>query len=216
MHTLHHMMHVYGYHLLHAYGYPAITFMLALECAGLIVPGETLMLAAALLASRGHLNIWLVLAAAGTGAMIGCVAGFSIGRWLGHGVLAKYGARIGLTERRLALGRYLFACHGGKMVFFGRFGTGLRSFSPILAGANDMATRPFLLWSLAGAIAWPSLHCFTVFLMGKAAERLSGPASVLFGISALAAIVVVLWLAKRSEGRLTEAALRWQHHHESA
>jgi membrane protein DedA with SNARE-associated domain len=212
MHMFSHLMHSYGYPLLHAYGYPAVTGMIALECAGLIVPGETLMLAAALMASRGHLNIWLVLLAAALGAVIGNVAGFGIGRWLGHGVLARFGPRIGLTERRLALGRYLFACHGGKMVFFGRFGTGLRSFSSVLAGANDMAFKPFMIWSIAGAIAWPSLHCLTVFLMGKAAERLSGPASVLFGITALVAIVMVLWLAKRSEGRLTEAALRWQHH----
>jgi membrane protein DedA with SNARE-associated domain len=206
------MMHAYGYHMVHQYGYPAITGMIALECAGLIVPGETLMLAAAFMASRGHLNIWLVVLAAAVGAVAGNLVGFSVGRWLGHTVLARYGARIGLTERRLALGRYLFACHGGKMVFFGRFGTGLRSFTAVLAGTNEMALRPFVAWSVAGAFAWPTLHCFTVFLMGKAAERLSGPASVAFGITAMISIVTVLWLAKRSEGRLTEAALRWQHH----
>ena len=212
MHMFSHWMHAYGPHMVHAYGYPAITGMIALECAGLIVPGETLMLAAAYMASRGHLSIWLVILAAAGGAIIGNAIGFGIGKWLGHRVLARYGARIGLTSRRLALGRYLFACHGGKMVFFGRFGTGLRSFTAVLAGANDMPTRPFVVWSIAGAIAWPSLHCLTVFLMGRAAERLSGPASIAFGATALGAIVMVLWLAKRSEDRLTEAALRWQHH----
>ncbi len=198
-------------HLLHLYGYPVITVMLAIECAGILVPGETLMLAAALLASHGHLNIWLVIASAASGAIIGNIGGFAIGRALGHQLVAKHGSRIGLTPDRLALGRYLFACHGGKMVFFGRFGTFLRTFCPVLAGANDMRWRPFLVWSILGAIAWPAVHCLTVYLLGNAAKRLSGPASIAFGITALIAIVTVLWLAKRSESKLTQAALRWQH-----
>jgi membrane protein DedA with SNARE-associated domain len=121
-------------HLLHLYGYPVITVMLAIECAGILVPGETLMLAAALLASHGHMNIWLVVASAACGAVLGNVGGFAIGRTLGHTLIAKHGGRLGLTPNRMALGRYLFACHGGKMVFFGRFGTFLRSFCPVLAG----------------------------------------------------------------------------------
>jgi membrane protein DedA with SNARE-associated domain len=198
-------------HLLHLYGYPVITVMLAIECAGILVPGETLMLAAALLASHGHMNIWLVVASAACGAVLGNVGGFAIGRTLGHTLIAKHGGRLGLTPNRMALGRYLFACHGGKMVFFGRFGTFLRSFCPVLAGANDMKWRPFLIWTLTGAVAWPAVHCFTVYLLGNAAKRLSGPASIAFGITALIAIVTVLWLAKRNETRLTQAALRWQH-----
>jgi membrane protein DedA with SNARE-associated domain len=198
-------------HLLHLYGYPIITLMLAIECAGILVPGETLMLAAALLASHGHMNIWLVVASAAAGAVIGNIGGFTIGRALGHKLIVKHGSRIGLTPDRMALGRYLFACHGGKMIFFGRFGTFLRSFCPVLAGANDMRWRPFLKWTLLGAVAWPAVHCFTIYLLGNAAKRLSGPASIAFGITALAGIVTVLWLAKRSESRLTAAALRWQH-----
>jgi membrane protein DedA with SNARE-associated domain len=75
-----------------------------------------------------------------------------------------------------------------------------------------MCWRPFLGWSIVGAIAWPTVHCTTVFLLGNAAKKLSGPASIAFGISAMLSIVTVLWLAKRSESRMMEAALRWQHH----
>jgi membrane protein DedA with SNARE-associated domain len=198
-------------HLLHIYGYPVITVMLTLECAGILVPGETLMLAASLLASHGHLSIWRVIVAAAAGAALGNTGGYVIGRVLGHQLVGKYGNRIGLTPARMALGRYLFACHGGKMLFFGRFAAILRSFCPVLAGANDMRWRPFLIWTVAGAIAWPSIYCSTVFWLGSAAKRLSGPANIAFGVTALIAIVVVLWLAKRNETRLTQAALRWEH-----
>ena len=198
-------------HLLHLYGYPFITVMLMLECAGILVPGETLMLAASLLASHGHLSIWRVVGAAAAGAALGNVGGYLIGRVLGHQLVGKYGNRIGLTPERMALGRYMFACHGGKMIFFGRFAAILRSFCPVLAGANDMPWRPFLAWTMAGAAAWPSIYCFTVFSLGSAAKRLSGPANIAFGITALIAIITVLCLAKRNESRLTQAALRWQH-----
>jgi membrane protein DedA with SNARE-associated domain len=203
------MLHT-AYHLLHLYGYPLIILMIALECAGLLVPGETLLLAASLFASHGHLNIFLVVASASLGAILGNFVGYGLGRLLGHTLLAHYGARIGLTRARLAVGRYLYALHGGKMVFFGRFGVVLRSFSPVLAGANDMPVRPFFWWTVAGGIVWPSIHGFGTFLLGNAAKRVSGPASIAFGLTAVVAIVLVIWFARRNEHHLTAAALRWE------
>jgi membrane protein DedA with SNARE-associated domain len=204
-------MHGIG-HLLHEYG-PALIFaVLALECAGVILPGETVLITAALYASHGHISIFLVVGLASAGAILGNIIGYAIGRRLGETVLVRHGKRIGLTARRLALGRYLFARHGGKMVFFSRFGAVLRSFAGLLAGANLMAWRPFLIWTVAGGIVWPSLIGFGVFLLGNAAKNLSGPASVAFGVTAAVAIVTGLILAKRNEGRLTEAALRWERH----
>jgi membrane protein DedA with SNARE-associated domain len=198
------------YHLLHQYGYPLITVMIGLECAGLLVPGETVLLAASLFASHGHLNIFLVVLAASIGAVLGNLAGYQLGRLLGHTLLARYGRKVGLTAERLAVGRYLYALHGGKMVFFGRFGVILRSFSPVLAGANDMPMKPFFWWTVGGAIAWPSIHGFGAFLLGNAAKRFSGPASIAFGITAVIAIALVLWFARRNEHHLTAAAMRWQ------
>jgi membrane protein DedA with SNARE-associated domain len=199
-----------AYHLLHHYGYPLIIAMIGLECAGLLVPGETVLLAASLFASHGHLNIFLVVASASLGAILGNFAGYGVGRLLGHTLLAHYGTRIGLTRARLAVGRYLYALHGGKMVFFGRFGVVLRSFSPVLAGANDMPVRPFVWWTIAGGVAWPSIHGFGAYLLGNAAKRVSGPASIAFGLTAVAAIALVIWFARRNEHHLTAAALRWE------
>jgi membrane protein DedA with SNARE-associated domain len=199
-------------HLLHHYSYALIFGVIALECAGVVLPGETVLITAALYAAHGHLNILLVVASAAAGAITGNVGGYFLGRLLGETVLARHGWRIGLTNRRLALGRYMFARHGGKMVFFSRFGAILRSFSALLAGANLMRWRPFLLWSVAGGIAWPACSGFGVFLLGNAAKRLSGPASIAFGITAAVAILVGLFLARRNEARLTEAALQWERH----
>lgn len=197
-------------HLLHLYGYPLITGMITLECCGLLLPGETLMLAGALLAAHGHLNIYFVVGAAIAGALVGNVCGYWLGTVLGHRLVAHYGARVGLTAPRLAVGRYLFARHGGKMVFFARFGTVVRSLSAVLAGANDMPRRTFLWWTLAGGVAWPCIYGFGAYFLGNAFKRLSGPISIGCGIAAVTAIGAALWYAHRNRHRLTEAALLWE------
>jgi membrane protein DedA with SNARE-associated domain len=204
-------MHTIG-HLLHQYSYALIFGIIALECAGIILPGETVLVTASLYAAHGHLNILLVLASAAAGATLGNVVGYTLGRLVGQRVLAQHGWRIGLNDRRLALGRYMFALHGGKMVFFSRFAAVLRSFTAVLAGANLMAWRPFLLWSVAGGIVWPCVTGSVVFALGNAARQLSGPASIVFGLVAAIVVLIALVLARRNEDRLTEAALHWERH----
>lgn len=205
------MMHTLA-HLPPHFSYMLIFGIIALECGGIILPGETVLISAALYASYGHLNIFLVVLSAAIGAILGNISGYAVGRLVGETLLARHGWRIGLNARRLALGRYMFARHGGKMIFFSRFAALLRSFSALLAGANMMRWRPFLFWSVIGGFAWPCLSGFGVFLLGNAAKRLSGPASIAFGLTAASAIVVGLILARRNEDRLTEAALQWERH----
>jgi membrane protein DedA with SNARE-associated domain len=134
--------------------------------------------------------------------------GYSIGRLLGEKLLVRHGPRIGLTERRLALGRYLFRRHGGKVVFLGRFCSVLRSFTPLLAGANAMPRRQFAAWTVAGGIAWPALHGGFAYVLGDAASRLSTPVQILLGAAVVAGVVLVLRFLKRNETRLEDMAMR--------
>jgi membrane protein DedA with SNARE-associated domain len=198
------------HHLLHAYGYPVITLIVALECAGIILPGETMLVAASLAASHGHLKIGLVVGAAASGAIIGNLAGYGVGYFLGNQVLARHGWRVGLNARRLALGRYMFARHGGKMVFLARFAAVLRSFSGLLAGANAMPWRSFVLWSVIGAVTWASIIGFGAFWLGNKAKQLTGTASLAFAVGTIMLIGFALYLARRNEHRLTEQALAWE------
>ncbi len=202
------MMH-FADHLLREYGYGVITLALTIECAGLLFPGETIFFGAAIYASTtGHLNIVWIIAAAIAGAVLGNVIGFIIGRLIGAPVLARYGWRVGLTARRLALGRYLFRQHGGKVVFFCRFVSVLRSFNAVLAGASAMRWGPFLGWTLAGGIAWPCAHGLFAYVLGDAASRLSGRFQVVLALATVGVVVWVLRFVKRNEMRLEEIAMR--------
>ena len=75
---------------------------------------------------------------AAVAATAGGMIGYLIGRSVGLPLLVRYGRRIGLDERRLKVGQYLFLRHGGKIVFFGRFVAFLRVFAALLAGKLDI------------------------------------------------------------------------------
>jgi undecaprenyl-diphosphatase len=76
-----------------------------LECAafaGLLVPGESLVLASGFLANRGVLQLDAVMVAAALGAILGDNIGYQLGLRLGREWLLRYGRRIGVTEQPLA------------------------------------------------------------------------------------------------------------------
>jgi membrane protein DedA with SNARE-associated domain len=216
LHLSQHLQDYFSYlqhffrHLLHDYGYGAITLSLMIECAGVPAPGELVLLTASLAASRGHFNIYLVVAYASLGAILGNALGYTIGRKLGHALIVRYGPRVGLTPSRQAVGRFLFARHGGKVVFLGRFTAFLRPFAALLAGANQMPRRPFAIYTIAGGIAWPCLHGFGTYALGTLAQKFSGTVTLVFSTVVLIGLGLMIYLARRNEHKLEAAALRWQ------
>jgi membrane protein YqaA with SNARE-associated domain len=110
------------YELVKAYGLWVLFIGITLESLGIPLPGETALVSAALFAGSTHrLTIGSVLFVAATAATVGGMIGYIIGRWIGLRLLVRYGKYVGLDERRLKVGQYLFLRHGGKIVFFGRF-----------------------------------------------------------------------------------------------
>ncbi len=194
-------------HLLHEYGYGVVFVGIALESLGLPLPGESLMIAAAIYAATTHqTNIVILVAFAAAGAILGDQIGYGIGRWVGYPALKRFGTRVGLTEERFELGRFLFHRYGGRIVFFGRFVAFLRTFAAVLAGANRMSWHSFLLWNALGGIGWTSLYGFGAYLLGDAAKRISGPAGIALGIVGAAGLIAAVVYVKRNEKRLLEDA----------
>ena len=178
-----------------------------LESTGLPLPGESLMIAAALYAATTHrLDIFLVVATAAVGAICGDQIGYGIGNWIGFRVLRRLGRKIGIGEDRLELGRYLFRRYGGRVVFFGRFVAILRTFVALLAGANHMPWHSFLIWNALGGVGWTSLYGFGAYALGDAVKRLSGPLSIGFGVVAVIVLIIGFRFVKRNETRLLEEA----------
>ena len=195
--------------LFHQYGYTAVFVIIMLESIGLPLPGETLMIAAALYtASTHHLNVVLLVAFAAAAAICGDQIGYFIGRWIGFRMLKRWGRKLGLSEDRLELGRFLFRKYGAAVVFFGRFVAVLRTFAALLAGANRMPWHSFLLWNSLGGLAWTSLYGFGAYALGDAAKRISGPAGIALAVIGAAALLAAIIFIHRNESRLIADARR--------
>lgn len=158
------------------YGYAFVLIIVACESAGLPLPGETVLVTASVLAGTTHrLDIAGVIAAAACGAIIGDNVGFWIGREAGPAVLARFGPMLGLDERRQKLGRYLFARHGGKIVFFGRFVALLRAFAALLAGVAGLRPAKFFLFNALGGVTWATVFGLAGYLLGASIHAFTGP-----------------------------------------
>lgn len=196
-------------HLISTYGYWAVFAVVGLESMGLPLPGETILVAAAIYAGSTHeIQIPLVVLAAAGGAVLGDNIGFWIGRGLGFRLLARLGPRIGLDEPRLRLGQYMFRRHGGKAVFFGRFIALLRALAAFLAGANLMPWPRFLVFNLAGGVVWATIYGGGGYLFGASIERFAGPVGIMLASAAILALIAGLAFVRRNEEKLLQRADR--------
>ncbi len=176
--------------------------MTALQSSGVPVPGTTALIVASLYAGSTHrLDIAGVIVAAAVGATVGSGAGFALGRWGGWTLLTRYGHYFRLTPSRLMVGRWVFREHGGKVVFFGRFVTGLRTWSAFLAGANRMPIGRFALVAAPSAVLWAAANGFGYFWFGDALSHAGTIVNVLLLLAFVASFAVsALYLRRRGEG----------------
>lgn len=178
----------------------------ALECAafaGLLVPGESLVLASGFFAHRGILQLDAVMAAAGLGAIAGDNIGYYLGARLGREWLLRKGSRFGLRKRRLQQAEGFFQRQGPKAVFFGRFIGFARALVPFVAGASRMPYRKFVVYDALGAILWTVAFVTLGYLLGaswRIAEQWVSRTGLVVGVLALLT-VVVLWLRRRRTRR---------------
>ena len=203
--SLHHVL----IHLLHGSGNIVLGTVVGLECLGLPLPGETLLIAAAIIAGTSqHLNIVFVVISAALGAIIGQAAAYWVGWGVGFRLLRRYGRYIGLTDRRLAYGRALFRRHGVKVIIASRFIVILRTLAGLLAGANHMPWARFLVANIAGSVAWSTIYGLGAYLLGHEAKQLAGPVAIGAGALVLLGVAAAALCARRREHQLLGQPMR--------
>lgn len=140
--------------LLDHYGYLAVAGLIMLEDFGVPAPGETVLIAGAVYAGAGHLNIVAVAAIAVAAAVLGDNIGYAIGRFGGRRLVFRFGRYVLLTPKRLDSTERFFTRHGGKVVTIARFVEGLRQANGIIAGITGMPWQRFLAFNVLGAVLW--------------------------------------------------------------
>ena len=188
-------------------GYSLVFALIAVETMGIPVPGETALIAAALLAHDGEMDIVPLIALAAAAAIIGDNVGFAIGRKGGRRLFEMPGPFHHHRLAALDVGEPFFKRHGPKAVFLGRWVAGLRIASAWLAGMNRMDWPTFLFWNALGGIAWATSIGLGVYFVGHAFERFLGIGGIVAAGVVSGALVGLFVFRRVRARRLSEAGV---------
>ncbi|HWE10393.1 MAG TPA: DedA family protein [Solirubrobacteraceae bacterium] len=156
-------------HLVHEYGLGLVFVAVGLQAFGAPVPGTTALVLAALYAGTSHgLPIVGVIAAGVLGALAGTSAGYALGWWRGEPLLLWVGRRLRQSPARVQRLRAELAERGGAWLFAGRFITGVRNVTGLLAGSSGMPFGRFLLISTAAVLVWAITNALEYYFFGDA------------------------------------------------
>jgi membrane protein DedA with SNARE-associated domain len=192
--------------VLEHWGYLGVGGMLFLEDFGVPVPGEIMLIAAAIVAGAGNMNIAVVVVVAVLAAVIGDNIGFIVGHFGGRPVAERFGRYVFLTPQRLEETELFFNRHGGKIVTVARFIEGLRQLNGLLAGIVGMHWLKFLAYNALGAAVWVGTWCTLGYLAGDNIAEIYGAFErykwyVIGALVVVVAIVIAHRVRRRRAGQ---------------
>jgi membrane protein DedA with SNARE-associated domain len=175
------------------YGYLAVAGFVLVEDFGVPVPGETILIAGAVYAGAGRLDLVPLGLLAFAAAVLGDNIGFAVGRFGGRRLVLRWGRYVLLTPERFGRAESWFGRHGGKVVLVARFVEGLRQANGIVAGASGMPWRRFVVFNAAGAALWVGVWTTVGYLSGTRLDTVHGVLRRVF-LAVLAALAVAVLL----------------------
>lgn len=177
---------------------PAI---IGLESMGIPSPGETALVAAAVLASQGKLQIWLVILIGVSSAIAGDNLGYLLGRRYGRSVFTAPGPFMHHRVNAIRAGDKFFERHGPKAVFLGRWIALVRFATAWLAGINRMPLGQFFFWNALGGITWGLTYGLVGYYGGEAAAHVLAEAGIVGFVVLLILPAAIYAVVKRRERR---------------
>jgi membrane protein DedA with SNARE-associated domain len=184
--------------------YLIVGAVIGIESLGIPLPGEIVLVSAALLSSRHELAVsplWIAVAGS-AGAIVGDSIGYAIGHRYGRSLFDRLGRRFPkhFGPRNVNFAESVFTRWGVYAVFFGRFVALLRIFSGPLAGALKMHYPKFLAANALGGITWAAGTTFAVYYLGVVAETwLSRFSYVGLGLAVVAGLLIGIVIKRKTE-----------------
>ena len=188
--------------LLLAHGYLVIFLGAALDNFGLPSSGDIVLFAGGFFANNGQAALPLVMLSGFAGALVSDNSVYWIGRIGGRPLIDRI-LKIRLlqfliNEKSLEKVERYFESHGGKTVFVGRFGPGLRSMTPLFAGVTRMGYFRFVPYNVAAAFVWAVVYSLIGYVFGQYwSELLAVAKSFGFSVAALVILVIVAFVLRR-------------------
>ena len=188
--------------LLLTHGYLVIFLGAALDNFGLPSSGDIVLFAGGFFANNGQAALPLVMLSGFVGALVSDNSVYWIGRIGGRPLIDRI-LKIRLlqfliNEKSLEKVERYFDSHGGKTVFVGRFGPGLRSMTPLFAGVTRMKYYRFAPYNVVAGLVWAVVYSLIGYVFGQYwGELLAVARSFSFSVVALAALVIVALVLRR-------------------
>jgi membrane protein DedA with SNARE-associated domain len=183
--------------LLHKFGYLAIFL-------GTFFEGETVLVLSGFFASRRHLSILIVVLVAASGAFVGHLFWF----WLGRTQGARIVHHFPKLEKHMDRGLRLFEEYGAMAIFITQYLYGLRVASAVVFGISHISVRKFVLFQAISCATWAALIASLGYYFGRAVTRFLGGAAEVekYAILTIIAIALLIFLYHRIRARLNVAA----------
>jgi membrane protein DedA with SNARE-associated domain len=180
------------------YGLWAIALLVLVEDFGIPVPGETVLIAGAVYAGSGRLNVLAVALVGFAAAVVGDNIGYAIGRFGGRALVERWGRYVFITPERLDKAEVFFNKHGGKIITIARFVEGLRQANGLIAGITGMHWLKFVAYNALGAALWVSTWVTVGYFAGQHITTIYNDITRYSLYAAIAAVVLIAaWVLMR-------------------
>jgi membrane protein DedA with SNARE-associated domain len=184
------------------YGLWAVALLVLVEDFGIPVPGETVLIAAALYAGSGRLNVVAVGLVGFASAVVGDNIGYAIGRFGGRALVERWGKYVFITPERLDKAEKFFGRHGGKIITIARFIEGLREANGLIAGITHMHWLKFFAFNALGAALWVGTWVSIGYFAGQHITPIYNAITRYSLYAAIAAVVLIAaWVLLRLRKR---------------
>lgn len=192
--------------LMDSMGYLGILLLMIIENVFPPIPSELIMPSAGFAASRGDMNLALVVLMGTLGSVLGTLPLYYLGRAFGEERLVawadKYGKWLTLSGKDIRKADDWFDRHGTKAVLFGRMVPGIRSLLSLPAGMSEMPLPKFLIYSAIGSAMWASVLAGAGYMLGENYDKVEhyvAPVSkIVLGVLIVAAAV---WFMRRKRSQ---------------
>ncbi|MEU3498383.1 DedA family protein [Kitasatospora cineracea] len=203
--------------LLDHYGYLAVGVLVFLDNCVVPVPGQTILVLAAVYAGAGQLSLPVLLLVAVLAAVAGDTLAYVLGRTGGLAVVHRWGRYVRLTPERMERAESFFRRRGALVVTGARFVDGLRQTNGLIAGTTEMPWRRFMPANVLGAALWAGVWTAVGYFAGSNIDTLYRQAVryqvLLFAVLAALALLLLVrtWLRRRHRPPRDAAAGRIPH-----
>jgi membrane-associated protein len=162
---------------------------------GFFLPGDSLLITAGLVAATGLLNIWWLNVLLIAAAIVGDSVGYAIGARMGPRLFTRPQSLL-FNPRHVERTRAFYARHGAKTIVIARFMPLVRTFAPVVAGVAGMEYRRFLVYNVAGGVAWVTSMTWAGYLLGHTVpninEHIHIVVAIIIGLSLIPIAVEIL------------------------